>query len=52
MDKWSEHFEWTGPVLGGRTAIGRVTIRVLAINDPDFLTMREALIEEQTFLLE
>lgn len=52
MDKWSEHFEWTGSVVGGRTAIGRVTIHVLAINDPDFLAMREALMEEQTFLLE
>lgn len=52
MDEWSEHFEWTGPVLVGQTAIGRVTIHVLAINDPDFLAMREVLIREQAFLLD
>jgi aspartate-semialdehyde dehydrogenase len=52
MDEWSEHFEWTGAVLGARTAIGRVTIQVLAINDPDFLAVRAALIAEQAFPLE
>lgn len=51
MDDWSERFEWTGAILGGRTAIGRVTVQVLAINDPDFLAVREALIEEQAFPL-
>ena len=51
-DLWSEHFEWMGAVLGGRTAIGRATIHVLAINGADFLAMRKALIEEQVFPLE
>lgn len=32
--KWSRHFRWAGPTLVGRTAIGRVTIFVLTINDP------------------
>jgi hypothetical protein len=41
-----------GAVLGGRTAIGRATIHVLAINGADFLAMRKALIEEQVFPLE
>jgi hypothetical protein len=45
-DKWSEHFEWNAAELAGRTAIGRITIQVLAINDPDFLAVREALMEE------
>jgi hypothetical protein len=49
---WNEHFEWTGAELRGRTAIGRVTIHVLAINQADFLAMREALIQEQAFSLE
>lgn len=31
-DSWEEHFEWAGPVLRGRTAIGRTTIDVLNIN--------------------
>jgi hypothetical protein len=39
-------------MLEGRTAIGRATIRVLAINDPDFLAVRAALIEERVFPIE
>jgi hypothetical protein len=52
VDLRNEHFEWTGAALGGRTEIGRVTIHVLAINDSDFLALREALIQEQAFQLE
>jgi len=51
-DQWSVHFEWIGAVLAGRTEIGRATIQVLAINAPDFLAVREALIQEETFPLE
>jgi hypothetical protein len=51
-DVWREHFEWVGATLEGRTAIGQATIRVLAINDPDFLAVREALIEERVFPFE
>src|SRR6266705_343976 len=29
---WDRHFRWDGPVLIGRTATGRTTIRVLLIN--------------------
>ena len=39
-------------MLVGRTAIGRVTIQVLAINRSDFLAMRKALFEEQAFSFE
>jgi hypothetical protein len=52
LDRWTEHFEWAGVALNGRTAIGRVTIQVLAVNEPDFLAVRKALIEEQVFPLE
>jgi hypothetical protein len=38
-----------GRALAARTVIGRVTIQVLAINDPDFLAVREALIAERAF---
>lgn len=34
QDRWSRHFEWHGDELGGLTAIGRATIRVLWINHP------------------
>ena len=30
--KWAFHFHWNGPLLEGRTSIGRVTIDVLAMN--------------------
>jgi hypothetical protein len=39
-------------VLTGGTDIGRATIHVLSINDPDFLAVREALIREQAYSLE
>jgi hypothetical protein len=51
-DLWSEHFAWTAAALAGQTAIGCATIYVLAINDPDFLAVRNALIQEQVFSLE
>ena len=44
--KWSHHFEWDGPRLVGRTAIGRVTIVILAINHPDAVALRESLLQE------
>jgi hypothetical protein len=32
--KWDRHFRWSGPILVGRTPVGRVTIQVLDMNDP------------------
>jgi hypothetical protein len=42
--KWSRHFRWEGAHLAGLTRTGRATVEVLAINDPAFLAVREALI--------
>jgi hypothetical protein len=47
--KWSRHFRWQGPVLVGRTPIGRATIAVLAINLPLRVAQRAALIAEGVF---
>lgn len=47
--KWASHFRWHGPRLMGRTAIGRVTIKLLNINDPLRIALRAALIEEGVF---
>jgi hypothetical protein len=33
--KWARHFRWNGPLLEGRTPIGRATIAVLKINLPE-----------------
>ncbi len=49
QDRWSDHFEWEGSVLKGRTAIGRVTIAVLRINLPYRAAVRRSLIEEGRF---
>lgn len=47
--KWSRHFRWDGATLVGRTPIGRVTIRVLAMNAPLRLALREELFAEGLF---
>jgi hypothetical protein len=47
--QWSYHFAWAGPELVGRTAIGRATIAVLQMNDPDAVKDRQALIAEGVF---
>jgi len=49
-DGWAEHFAWDGPELKARTQIGRVTIAVLAINDPEAVAVRKALQDEGVFL--
>lgn len=48
-DRWSDHFAWNGAYLVGRTAIGKVTIDVLAINLRYRVAIRTALIEEGIF---
>jgi hypothetical protein len=47
--KWSRHFRWQGSFLVGRTAIGRVTVALLNINDPLRVELREGLSEEGVF---
>ena len=44
--KWSRHFRLDGPFIRGRTAIGRVTVALLAMNNPDRVQLRENLILE------
>ncbi|HJT76514.1 MAG TPA: HNH endonuclease [Gemmataceae bacterium] len=47
--KWGRHFRWDGPVLVGRTAIGRVTVAVLEINLEYRVAYRQQLIDEGLF---
>jgi hypothetical protein len=47
--RWNRHFFWDGPRLVGRTRAGRATIAVLAINDPAFVAVRQALIDGGLF---
>jgi hypothetical protein len=48
-DAWDEHFAWSAHVLTGRTAVGRTTVRVLAMNDPVVRAVRAALLLEGVF---
>lgn len=48
IDNWSEHFEWSGVELKGKSPVGRVTVQVLNINDPLRLEHRRLLqLEEE-----
>jgi hypothetical protein len=50
-DLWTEHFEFDGPRILGRTAIGRATVHVLAMNTDDLLLLRIELLRERGDLL-
>ncbi len=49
QQRWERHFAWDGLILLGRTRSARATIRVLAINHPDFVAFRAELMEEEVF---
>jgi hypothetical protein len=42
-DHWTEHFEWRGTTIQGRTSIGRATTRLLAMNDWQRVEVRDNL---------
>jgi hypothetical protein len=44
-DEWSTHFRLNGAVIEGITPTGRVTVKLLNINDLERLTEREALLK-------
>jgi len=44
--QWTWHFRWDGPLLVGRTPIGRATVAVLALNHEDAVAVRQALLDE------
>ncbi len=47
--QWHKHFRWEDAMLVGVTRIGRATVDVLKINDPDRVLLRESLIDEGVF---
>jgi len=46
---WNEHFRWKGPLIVGRTVVGRVTVAVLNMNRPDRVVLRRLLIADGVF---
>jgi hypothetical protein len=47
--KWERHFRWKGAVVLGRTPLGRATVAVLQINNPDRLALRRILLDAGVF---
>jgi hypothetical protein len=45
-DRWEDHFGWREAEIVGKTAIGRVTVQVLAINAEDLMLLRIELLKE------
>jgi len=45
-DRWDHHFAWRGSRLKGLTPVGRVTIEVLGINQPEAVKVRRELRNE------
>lgn len=48
-DNWPKHFQWEHATLSGLTPVGRATIRVLEINHPNALAVRESMLREGAF---
>lgn len=49
-DKWSEHFDFDGAQISGRTPIGRATVQVLAMNAEGPMQLRRLVwLEEDGF---
>jgi len=46
-DRWQDHFRWSGLILSGLTPVGRTTIEVLRINDPDRIATRRQILQER-----
>lgn len=47
--RWSRHFRWHGAALLGKSAVGRTTIAVLAMNDPARVALRQELMAQGLF---
>jgi hypothetical protein len=45
-DDWNGHFRWNGTEIQPLTPIGRVTVRVLFMNDPEVVLLRSTLATE------
>lgn len=44
-DAWADHFQWAGALVEARTAVGRVTLRLLQLNHPHRVAEREQLMK-------
>ena len=49
LDKWGDHFKFEGSYIVGLTNIGRTTIFLLKLNEPQRLMIRQALILQKIY---
>jgi hypothetical protein len=42
---WNDHFELAGPLIIGKSSVGRVTVRILEMNSEKQLNVRQLLID-------
>lgn len=50
-DLWREHFEIDKNLIVGISNVGRTTVNLFQMNQPDYLALRESLIAEKLFPL-
>jgi hypothetical protein len=50
LDQWADHFRWEGVIAVGVTDVGRTTVRLLRMNDPVRVALREHLLAEGSVL--
>jgi 5-methylcytosine-specific restriction endonuclease McrA len=46
---WSDHFQWDGPLIKGKTPTGRTTIQVLNLNRSDAVAVRALLLNHAVY---
>lgn len=49
LDIWSQHFRWEDGEIVPLTPVGRATISLLQLNEPERLRMRTNLIQQQRY---
>lgn len=47
--RWSKHFRWQGAIIIGKTAVGRTTVDVLAMNESTRISLRQELMDQGLF---
>lgn len=47
--KWADHFKWDGAIIQPLTPEGRVTVKIMRLNNEDRITERESLLEANLY---
>src|SRR5258708_386795 len=44
--QWDEHFQMDKAIIEGKTPVGRVTVKILDMNEPEMIHARQSLIDK------